>query len=146
METIFFKCLLEFLKVTWSMLMEDIANMVIFLNRVTRNEDSNDLEGWMFLFINIICEGIQFINWAEIISDNLCDQLLKLKDNHNFYMTSYLFYAIAGMKKWPGLNVEGIYDDMTQIYNYHPQMQLEESYHHFRRINDAFTMLTVREL
>lgn len=50
------------------------------------------------------------------------------------------------MKKWPGLKVEGIYDDATQIYNYHPQLQLEESYHHFRRVNDAFTMLTVREL
>lgn len=71
-----------------SLLMEDIANMVIFVNHVTRNEDSNNLEGWMFLFINIVYEGIQFINWAEIISNNLCDQLLKLRKNYNFYMTS----------------------------------------------------------
>lgn len=42
----------------------------------------------MFLFINIICEGIQFINWAKIISNNLCDQLLKLRKNYNYYMTS----------------------------------------------------------
>lgn len=64
-----------------SLMIEDIANMVIFLNQITRNEELNDLEGWMFLFINLIYEGIQFINWAKIISNNFCDQLLKLKNN-----------------------------------------------------------------
>ena len=69
-----------------------------------------------------------------------------LQENDYIYMTSYLFYAIAGTKSWPRLNRQGVYDDTTIIYNHLPQIQYNNTLHHFRRVNDAFTMLTVREI
>ena len=69
----------------------------------------------MFLFINMVCKGKKIIEWAEIISDSLHRQLMGLQENDYFYMTSYLFYAIASTKSWPGLNRQGIYDDMAII-------------------------------
>ena len=61
-------------------------------------------------------------------------------------MSSYLMYAIASMKSWPGLNPYGLYSLITQIYNYYPQLQLKQRNAHFHRVNDAFSMLTSREL
>ena len=39
-----------------------------------------------------------------------------------------------------------IYDDATLIYNFHPQLELENKYKHFKRVNDAFTMFIVMQL
>ena len=81
-----------------SLLKEDVANMVTLLRRIVGLWDSHEFEGWMFLFMNMIYEGKQHIDWAEIISDSLHRQLMGLQENDYFYMTSYLFYAIAGTK------------------------------------------------
>lgn len=58
-----------------SVFVEDISNMVIFLNRSMGNEDSGNFQEWMFLFINTICIDNQYIDWGEIISNNLHNQL-----------------------------------------------------------------------
>ena len=61
-----------------SLLKEDVANMVTLLSRIIGLWDSHDFEGWMFVFINMVCEGKQHIDWAEIISDSLHRQLIEL--------------------------------------------------------------------
>lgn len=129
-----------------SSLKEDMENMVILLSRTMRLKDSHEFEFWMFLFINIVCEGKKHIDWEELISDSLHRQLMELQANDYGYMTSYLFYAIASTKRWSRLNKCGTYDDAAIIYNHLHQLQYEGCLHHIRRVNDALMMLTVREL
>jgi len=87
--------------------------MIVLLHRVMGDEKVANFEMWMFLFVNVICAGNQFIDWGSIISDNLHYQLTNFELNEHFYMSSYLFYAIACMKSWPGLATKGTYDNMT---------------------------------
>ena len=125
---------------------EAISNMIVLLNRVVGNQTAEDFQDWMFLYISTITTGKQFIDWGEMISDALHHQLTGFNTGQGFYMSSYLMYTIASMKSWPGLNPYGEYNLTTQIYNYYPQLQLKQSNAHFRRVNDAFSMLTAREI
>lgn len=61
-----------------SLLKEDVANMVTLSRKIIGLQDSHEFEGSMFLFINIIYEGKQHIDWAEIISDSLHRKLIEL--------------------------------------------------------------------
>ena len=63
-----------------SLLKEEVANMVTLLSRIVGLHDSHEFEGWMFLFINMVCEGKQHIDWAEIISDSLHRKLMGLQE------------------------------------------------------------------
>ena len=86
---------------------EDISAMVVLLNRVVGNQTAEDFQDWMFLYISTITTGKQFIDWGEMISDVLHHQLTGFNAGQGFYMSSYLMYAIASMKSWPGLNPYG---------------------------------------
>ncbi|KAH9311131.1 hypothetical protein KI387_026166, partial [Taxus chinensis] len=54
---------------------EELSDFIILLARVMGLPSTNEFHFWMCPLINMVCEGTQNINWAEIISMNLAEQL-----------------------------------------------------------------------
>lgn len=74
---------------------EDINYSIILLRRVMGLPTSGYLNIWMVHFIETIKIVEMPINWASILSENFDEQLVIVKNNHKFYMTSYLVYLLA---------------------------------------------------
>lgn len=74
---------------------EDIGDMIVLLNRIIDNPQGAPFEPWMYYFINEIMNGVKMIDRAQIISNNLDNQLRNLEGDRIFYMSSYLFYSLA---------------------------------------------------
>ena len=64
--------------------------IVIFLSRVFERKDgSTFLDKWTLIIYQIITSGAT-LNWGELISSNLDNQLRKVHKDHQFYMSTYL--------------------------------------------------------
>ena len=50
------------------------------INQDNRTSNSHEFEDWMFLAINMVSDGKQHIDWAEIISDSLNRKLIELQE------------------------------------------------------------------
>ena len=74
---------------------EDISYSTILLSRVMGLPTFEHLNTWMVHFIETIRTMRMPIDWASILSENLDEQLVAVKNNQKFYMTSYLVYLLA---------------------------------------------------
>ncbi|KAH9317656.1 hypothetical protein KI387_019425, partial [Taxus chinensis] len=54
---------------------EELSDFIILLARVMGLPSTSEFHFWMCPLISMVCEGTQNINWAEIISMNLTEQL-----------------------------------------------------------------------
>ncbi|KAH9306929.1 hypothetical protein KI387_011333, partial [Taxus chinensis] len=124
---------------------EELSDFIILLARVMGFPSTNEFHFWMCPLISMVCKGTQNINWAEIISMNLAEQLSNVQQTKKFYMTSYLMYTLAASRQWFGFSYIDAHKD-DPVYAYCPQFTLETSNRNFRRVNDAFTMYVVRLL
>ena len=62
-------------------------------------------------------------------------------------MSLYLIYVLASVRSSLGLISRGVLNQNTQIYDYHPQLELQESYKNLKRFNhDVLSMMIVRML
>lgn len=116
---------------------EEVNDLINFLNRVKGLQTSNTSHKWMYQYIHIIKQNKKKIFQGKQIADALCEQLTKVTTTLKFYMTSYLVYVATSMRHFPGLSTTS---DRSQvpIYKYFSQLTLSKSVHHFRRVNDAF--------
>ena len=103
---------------------ENIKYSIILLSRVMGLSASRHLNIWMVHFIETLKTSKMSINWASILSENLDEQLVMVKNNCNFYMTSYLVYLLAARAiDYPGLFKKGSMQDAnTCPYIVYPQL------------------------
>lgn len=47
----------------------EIFDMILLLYRIRGNEKAHEFEEWMYFFIQIILEGAQLLDWAQLIND-----------------------------------------------------------------------------
>lgn len=102
----------------------------------------------MYYFIDEITSGVKMFNWANIISNNLSEQLRNLEKTRSFYMSSCIIYLLARNYKYIGLickDIMGNDENKFKAYDCYPQLQLYEK-SHFKRVNDAFLMYITRML
>jgi hypothetical protein len=77
--------------------------IVILLSRVFRRKDgSTFLDKWISIIYQIITSG-RTLNWGEIISSNLDNQLKKVHKEHQFYMSTYLMNVICACLEFSSL-------------------------------------------
>ena len=74
---------------------EYIRYSIILLSRVMGLPTSGHLNIWMVHFIEMIKTTEMPIDWNSILSENLDEQLVVIKNNQKFYMTSYLVCLLA---------------------------------------------------
>ena len=71
-------------------ILEIIQNMVILLAIIFgRKYAKSFMEKWVPIMHQVMSNG-SILNWGEIISSNLDNQLRKAQMDHEFYMASYL--------------------------------------------------------
>ena len=73
-----------------------IHDLVVLLHRIKDSPKAYLFDNWMYHFIDIILEGKQYLDWAEIIASSMSDQLkLTQTIKKDFFMSSYLVYCLA---------------------------------------------------
>ncbi|KAH9331307.1 hypothetical protein KI387_003415 [Taxus chinensis] len=91
----------------------------------------------MYQFMVTIKKNQQGIDWGTLISNEIDSQMTTVLSTGKFYMFSYVAYAAAGMRSYPGLDTKGS-RTTNPVYKYYPQITKKGSKDHFRRVNDAF--------
>lgn len=73
-----------------SYMKDDIEYSIVLLGRVMWLLILGYFNKWMVHFIETIKTTKISIDWASILNENLDEQLVVVKNNQKFYMTSYL--------------------------------------------------------
>ena len=77
--------------------------IVILLSRVFRRKDgSTFLDKWVSIIYRVMTSGVT-LNWGELISSNLDNQLKKVHKEHQFYMSTYLMDVMCTNIEFPSL-------------------------------------------
>ena len=75
--------------------------IVILLSRMFRRKDgSTFLDKWIAIIYQIITSRAT-LNWGELISSNLDNQLKKVHKEHQFYMSTYLMDVMCANLEFP---------------------------------------------
>ena len=75
--------------------------MVILMSRIFGRKDASHFLG---KWIPIIHQYGSVLKWGEIISFNFDIQLKKVKNEHKFYMASYLLDVMCASIEYPSLS------------------------------------------
>ena len=97
---------------------KEIEDIVLLMNRVKGNDHAFHWESWMYLFIQKIVEGEKFIDWADLIAENLHRGLIVVSSFNSFFLYSFLVYILVAYKEWEGIPHIPWTEDMT-IYQYY---------------------------
>ena len=77
--------------------------MVILLSRIFRRNDASGFpDKWILIIYQVVTSG-SMLNWGEIISSNMDTKLKKVKNEHKFYMASYMMDVICASREYPSL-------------------------------------------
>ena len=101
---------------------KEIADIILLLNRIKGNEHAFHWESWMYFFIQKIVEGAKFIDWSDLIVENLHRGLINVNNCGPFFLSSYLIYILVTSKDWDYLPRAPSVDDMP-IYQYYSDLQ-----------------------
>ena len=78
--------------------------IVILLSRVFEKKDGSTFpDKWILIIYQIITSGA-ILNWGELISSNLDNQLRKVHKDHQFYMSTYLMNVIGASLEFLALS------------------------------------------
>lgn len=124
---------------------KEISDILFLLNRVKGNDHTFHWENWMYVFVQKIVEGDKFIDWVDLIAENLHKGLLAVSNFASFFLSSFLIYTLAISKEWEGLPHMPWTDEMT-IFQYYKDLQANVPCKEFRRVNDVFLGRLVFEL
>ena len=82
---------------------KSVQIIVIFLSRVSQRKDGSTFpEKWISIIYQIIT-SVETLNWGELISSNLDNQLKKVHKEHQFYMSTYLMNVMCVSLEFPSL-------------------------------------------
>ena len=77
--------------------------IVIFLSRVFGRKDGSTFsDKWIPIIYQIMTSEVT-LNWGELISSNLDNQLKKVHKDHQIYMSTYLMDVMCANIKFPSL-------------------------------------------
>jgi hypothetical protein len=77
--------------------------IVIFLSSVFGRKDGSTFPNkWILIIYQIITSGVT-LNWGELISSNLDNQLKKVHKEHQSYMSTYLMDMMCANLEFPSL-------------------------------------------
>ena len=77
--------------------------IIILLSRVfSRKDGSTFPDKWIPIIYQIMTSGVT-LNWGELISSNLDNQLKKVHKDHWFYMSTYLMDVMRASLEFPSL-------------------------------------------
>ena len=114
-----------------------IHDLVVLLHHVRGSVDVSLFEEWMFIYVEIILKGEQWMDWAEIIATSLRTQLKHAKESREgFYMASYLTYCIACSCDLTSLP-HRIWNEEMTIFQYCPSLQKDKVLEDFRKVHDV---------
>ncbi|KAH9328177.1 hypothetical protein KI387_000285, partial [Taxus chinensis] len=65
----------------------------------------------------------------------ISEQLQQFGTTGVFHMNSYVVYAAASERDYPGLTRSGVWPQV-KIYEYYPELRLENSISQFTKVND----------
>lgn len=126
---------------------DEILDVITLLHQVVGNAYSKYFEFWMCRFILIICSEKQIIEWAEIISYHLNEQLIIFWQTVAFHMCSYMVYILASQEAvLAGLEPQGYPTPDTPVYKSLPQLTKQVGMRDLCCVNDTFLMEIVRRL
>ena len=77
--------------------------IVIFLSGVFRRKDGSTFPDKWIPIIDQIITSRATLNWDELISSNLDNQLKKVQKNHQLCMSAYLMHVMCANIKFPSL-------------------------------------------
>lgn len=119
---------------------EEYNGIVHLLSRIKGLPNSHYFQTWIWWYMNIIRKGNDMIDWGEQISDAICEQLKEVRTNLKFYMTFYLVYAVASMRKFPRLSTKGD-RRQTPVWDYYSKLTIANWGSHCRRVNDVLFVI-----
>lgn len=91
---------------------DDIRYLIILLRIIMGLLVVGHLHIWMVHFIETIRTTKMPIDWATMLSENLDEQFIGVRDDPKFYMTSYLVYLlVARTSNYPRLYKKGSMQD-----------------------------------
>lgn len=76
-------------------LKDDSGYSIVLLNRAMGLPIVGHLQTWMVHFIDTIRTIEMPLDWATVFSDNLDEQLILVKIDPHFYITSYMVYLLV---------------------------------------------------
>ena len=77
--------------------------IVILLSRLFRRKDGSTFPDKWIPIIYQIMTNRATLNWGELISSNLDNQLKKVRKDHLFYMSTYLMNVMCASLEFPSL-------------------------------------------
>ncbi|KAH9320052.1 hypothetical protein KI387_021821 [Taxus chinensis] len=118
---------------------EELSDTITFLSRVFGLSDAHYFHKWMLRYLETMNKNLpdQRFCWGEIISSTISEQLQQFATTGVFHMNSYVVYAAAAERDYPGLHRSGTWPQ-AKIYEYYQELKLENSIQHFAKINDVF--------
>ncbi|KAH9321752.1 hypothetical protein KI387_016391, partial [Taxus chinensis] len=122
-----------------SNLVQEADDVVKLLCRLNGEANAYTFRTWMYAFIRTIeiNKVDSIINWSEIISSNIGEQLRNVKRTFSFKMTSYLVYAAASQGVFSKLDRCGVLSK-DPIFECYPQLTVPACEKDFKVINDDF--------
>lgn len=95
--------------------------IVILLSRLFRRKDGPTFpDKWIPIIYQIMTSGAT-LNWGELISSNLDNQLKKVHKDHQFYMSTYLMDVMCASMEFPSFEWEWE-PSLPSVHVYHKML------------------------
>lgn len=116
-----------------------IRDLIVLLHKVKGAVDSYLFAEWMYLFVQVVLDKTCYIDWGEVIAEELQDQLKQAWfEDRDFSMSSYLMYCLACTKEWQGIPRAPVFEGI-RVFEFYPCFQSENALGNYRRVHDVFT-------
>lgn len=119
------------------------------LGQAFGKEDCRHYHLWMFHYIHIIISGKEYFGWAQIMSDNIHEQIRNVLETEKFFMTYYAIWVVARSGIYPGLNTSGRLREAPEevrAWEYYTHFPIQQVMYHFKKINDVFIYAVICRL
>lgn len=113
-----------------------IHDVMLLSHRARGFAKAYSFDDWIYCYVQLVLEGKQYLDWAELIADSMREQLSLAKQfQQNFFMSSYLLYCLACVKELTGIAKQPIEEDVP-VYEFYPMLQKDNAL----QISEGYTM------
>lgn len=85
---------------------EPQRDLIIILSKAFGKPACRNFQAWMFSFMLTILDGQKYYEWAQVLSDNIKDQLRELHNTKKFFFMSYVIWVVARSGQFLGLQTK----------------------------------------
>ena len=102
----------------------EIVDIMVLLHIMKGEVEAlNYIEQYFFL-VQVICLGMQYIDWTHEVSENHSNSLCTVKFYNIFYMSYFLIYMLASLQLWLGFQRIEKFPNDVKCYEFYPCLQL----------------------